>query len=161
MLKIHLEDAPRHRAPCTLDVDLLSVATAVPPHLIEQKEAAERAKRVFPVLARLYGIYENAGIETRYTCVEPDWCHRPHGWEERTEVFHRHALDLLEKDLRRRVLAEERRRGPHREREQEIGAGRVAEIEPRHRDRDVGPRGARADGGGACDGGGTRGRQRD
>jgi alkylresorcinol/alkylpyrone synthase len=97
MLTANPEEAPRHRAPGTLNVELLSVATAVPAHRIDQREAAARAKRVFPVLARLYGIYENAGIETRYSCVEPDWCHKPHGWEERTEIFLRHALDLLEK----------------------------------------------------------------
>jgi len=41
-------------------------------------------------------LYTNTGIETRYSGVPPDWCKVPHGWEERTEIYQRHAMGLLE-----------------------------------------------------------------
>jgi alkylresorcinol/alkylpyrone synthase len=97
MLKATLSEAPRRLAPGALEVDILSVTTAVPEHRIDQEEALARAKRVFPLLARLYGLYSNTGIQSRYACENPDWYHQPHGWEERTAAFHRHALDLLER----------------------------------------------------------------
>jgi len=80
-----------------LQVEILAVATAVPDHSVQQEEVLERAKKVFPFLGRLDGIYSNTGIDTRYSCEHPDWYHTEHGWEERTDVFQRHALDLLER----------------------------------------------------------------
>src|SRR5262245_43065859 len=77
-------------------VDILSIATAVPENRISQTEAYERARRVFPQLNRLDGLYTNTGIEQRYSCLPTDWYHERHGWEERTEAFQRHALTLLE-----------------------------------------------------------------
>ena len=79
-----------------MDVAILSIATANPKYRIDQREALEGAKAVFPHLARMEGLYTNTGIETRYSCVPPDWCKHPHGWEERTEIYQRHALSLLE-----------------------------------------------------------------
>ena len=84
-----------HRAQA-FDVVITGVATAVPPHRVSQDDIAERAKAVFPHLARLDGLYANTGIESRYACQPKDWYYEGHGWEERTEVFQRHALQLLE-----------------------------------------------------------------
>src|SRR5262245_34642605 len=81
---------------CCLDVAILSVATAVPEHTVAQNEAFERAKRVFPHLARMEALYNNTGVETRYACEPYQWCQEPHGWEDRTATFQRHALALLE-----------------------------------------------------------------
>ena len=61
-----------------------------------QTQALERAKAVFPQLARMEALYANTGIETRYSCEPHEWCQQPHGWEERTETYQRHALTLLE-----------------------------------------------------------------
>jgi alkylresorcinol/alkylpyrone synthase len=80
-----------------LDVEILSVATANPQHRVDQVQALERAKTVFPHLARMEALYSNTGIETRYSCEPYEWCQQPHGWEDRTETYQRHALDLLEK----------------------------------------------------------------
>jgi alkylresorcinol/alkylpyrone synthase len=85
----------RHKAP-VFDVAIAGVATAVPLHKISQDDIAERAKAVFPHLARLEGLYANTGIESRYACQPKDWYYERHGWEARTEVFQRHALQLLE-----------------------------------------------------------------
>jgi alkylresorcinol/alkylpyrone synthase len=75
----------------------LSVATANPGYRIEQREAWERAQVIFPHLARMEALYTNTGIATRYSCVPADWCETPHGWEERTATYQRHALDLLQR----------------------------------------------------------------
>src|SRR5262245_64788781 len=58
--------------------------------------AARRAKTLFPGLADYEGLFRNTGIETRYMCQPAEWYEREHGWEERSEVFVHHALDLLE-----------------------------------------------------------------
>lgn len=83
---------PRH----SLDVELLSVATANPPARFSQKETFEGAKVVFPQFARMDALYLNAAIDWRHSCVPADWCQSPRSWEERTEVYHREALKLLE-----------------------------------------------------------------
>ena len=80
----------------TLDVSILSIATANPEYRVNQRDAWEGAKAVFPHLASMEALYINTGIETRYSCVPPDWCKTPHSWEERTEIYQRHALALLE-----------------------------------------------------------------
>jgi alkylresorcinol/alkylpyrone synthase len=80
----------------SLDVTILSIATANPEYRVHQREAWEGAKAVFPHLARMEALYTNTGIQTRYSCVPPDWCKTPHSWEERTEIYQRHALMLLE-----------------------------------------------------------------
>src|SRR5262245_467177 len=88
--------AVRSDARCRLDVDILSVATAHPAHKVEQGEALERAKAIFPHLARLEALYAHTGIDTRYSCEPYQWCQQTHGWEDRTATFQRHALELLE-----------------------------------------------------------------
>jgi alkylresorcinol/alkylpyrone synthase len=80
----------------TLDVSILSIATANPEYRVNQRDAWEGAKGVFPHLASMEALYINTGIETRYSCVPPNWCKVPHSWEERTEIYQRHALALLE-----------------------------------------------------------------
>jgi alkylresorcinol/alkylpyrone synthase len=79
-----------------LEVDVLSLATANPPIRYSQKETFEGAKVVFPQFARMDALYLNAAIDWRHSCVDGDWCKSPRSWEERTEVYHREALKLLE-----------------------------------------------------------------
>ncbi len=79
-----------------LDVEIAGVATAVPAHTVSQAEAAEHAKTLFPHLSRVQSLYGNTGIATRYTCQPTAWYHEPHDWQDRTDVFQRHALALLE-----------------------------------------------------------------
>jgi alkylresorcinol/alkylpyrone synthase len=80
----------------TFDVEILSLATANPPFRLAQSEAAFRAKQLFPHLRKHWPLYENTGIESRYNCEPIEWYLGPHSWEERTQSFHRHAVDLLE-----------------------------------------------------------------
>ena len=66
---------------------LAALATAVPPFVLRQDDVMGRAGRMLPglavdTIARLMPVYGNAGIETRYSCVPPDWYEAPHGWAE-------------------------------------------------------------------------------
>lgn len=88
-----------------ISVDLAGIATAVPGHKVSQEQVAERARTLFPQYARLEDLHSNSGIETRYACKPRDWYLEPRTWEERTSVFHEHALPLLEDVTRRSVEA--------------------------------------------------------
>jgi alkylresorcinol/alkylpyrone synthase len=83
---------------------LTALATAVPAYRIDQSDVACRARRLFPeaaaTLERLLPIYANAGVETRYSCVPPDWYEQPHGWREKNQLYLEHAVELLERASR-------------------------------------------------------------
>ena len=72
--------------PCSL----LSIATAVPPHVIEQRDAKTMARRAFsgkPALFdRLAGVFDNAGIARRHVVAPADWYEHSHGWAERNAI---------------------------------------------------------------------------
>jgi alkylresorcinol/alkylpyrone synthase len=88
---------------------LLGLATAVPPHAIGQDHVLDMAKRLFggrsADVDRLFPVFANSGILTRYSCVPIDWYETPHGWADRNKVFLEYAVDLLE-DAARRALDE-------------------------------------------------------
>lgn len=87
------------------DVEIASIATAVPTHILTQGDVRDRALKVFPHFAHMETLYNNTGITTRY-CVEPtEWYLQPRSWEERTASFQTHALDLLERVAREAVAA--------------------------------------------------------
>ena len=96
MLDVVRSAARRRALAAAFDVEILSLATANPPFRLPQSEAAVYAKQLFPQLSKLWQLYDNTGIEYRYNCEPIEWYLRPHSWEERTESFRRHALDLLE-----------------------------------------------------------------
>jgi alkylresorcinol/alkylpyrone synthase len=96
MLETAVRSEQAGRRTQSFEVAITGVATAVPPHKVSQDDVAERARAVFPHLARLDMLYANTGIESRYACQPKDWYYERHGWEARTEVFQRHALELLE-----------------------------------------------------------------
>ena len=85
---------------------LLALATAVPPYLIGQEEAAQRARALFAesipeTIDHMLPVFGNAGIERRYSCVPIDWYAEPHGWRDRNTVYINNALDLLERAARK------------------------------------------------------------
>ena len=92
MQHTHGRAAPASRSP----VEILSIATANPGHRIAQTQALLDAVAIYPQFERLHGLFTNTGIEQRYTCQPTHWYQKPHSWEERTDVYQRHALDLLE-----------------------------------------------------------------
>lgn len=78
---------------------ILSVATAVPPFALAQMDIAAMAPQLFDPnrseVSRLMPVFENAGIQCRYSCVPVEWYHQPHGWEERNRLYLQHAVALL------------------------------------------------------------------
>src|SRR5580704_11328622 len=92
-----VKSAQRNAVAAGFDVEVLSLATANPPYQLNQAEAAARARELYPHLKRLWRLYDNTGIETRYNCEPIEWYLKPHSWEERTASFQKNALDLLEK----------------------------------------------------------------
>ncbi|MBW0002847.1 MAG: type III polyketide synthase [Hyphomicrobiales bacterium] len=70
---------------------LVAVATAVPPHLMVQKEVAALAETVFaaryPSFDRLARVFESSGIRTRYAVRPADWYLSEPGWPERTAAY--------------------------------------------------------------------------
>lgn len=79
---------------------LLSVATALPPHRLDQNDTLAAARAVFgPRMRdfdRLAPVFANTGIETRHAVMPMGWYTEPRGWPERTAAFREGALTLLE-----------------------------------------------------------------
>jgi alkylresorcinol/alkylpyrone synthase len=78
---------------------ILALATAVPPHRLDQEAAVERARHLFAGAAeldRVLPVFANSGIRRRYASVPLDWFEEPHGWPERNRRYVATALDLLE-----------------------------------------------------------------
>ena len=73
--------------PCSL----LSLATAVPPLVIEQMEAKALAREAFggrkALFDRLSGVFDNAGIARRHVVAPHDWYMNGHGWHDRNAVY--------------------------------------------------------------------------
>jgi alkylresorcinol/alkylpyrone synthase len=66
------------------------LATAVPPHVIEQHEAKATAREAFGKKAlfdRLSGVFDNAGIARRHIVAPQDWYMASHGWHDRNAVY--------------------------------------------------------------------------
>ena len=72
-------------------VTLLALATAVPPHRLEQTEVADFARRIyakaFARFPKLADVFVNAGIERRYSVRPLEWFDANHDWAERTQAY--------------------------------------------------------------------------
>ncbi|MEA3066926.1 MAG: alkylresorcinol/alkylpyrone synthase [Sphingomonadales bacterium] len=81
--------------PCSL----LSLATAVPSHVIEQSEAKALAREAFggkkALFDRLSTVFDNAGIARRHIVTPQDWYMHGHGWRERNAVYLEAAEQLF------------------------------------------------------------------
>jgi alkylresorcinol/alkylpyrone synthase len=70
---------------------LLSLATAVPPHIVEQSEAKALARDAFGgkkgLFDRLSGVFDNAGIARRHIVAPQEWYMASHGWHDRNAVY--------------------------------------------------------------------------
>ena len=96
MLKTTQAVSRSRKAAADFDVEIAGVGTALPAYILPQAEATEHARALFPHLGRLEALYGKTGVGMRYTCQPREWYYAPHDWVDRTEVFQRHALDLLE-----------------------------------------------------------------
>ncbi len=81
--------------PCSL----LSLATAVPPRVVEQQEAKVRAREAFggskDLFDRLSSVFDNAGIARRHIVAPQDWYMQGHGWRDRNAVYLEASEDLF------------------------------------------------------------------
>jgi alkylresorcinol/alkylpyrone synthase len=72
-------------------VSLLSLATALPPHVVEQSYAKAKARELFggrkELFDRLAGVFDNAGIAQRHIVAPIEWYEGHHGWKERNRVY--------------------------------------------------------------------------
>jgi len=69
---------------------LLSLATAVPPGVIEQAEAKALARESFgrkALFDRLSGVFDNAGIARRHIVAPHEWYGQSHGWHDRNALY--------------------------------------------------------------------------
>jgi len=83
---------------------LCALATAVPPHRLDQSNVVERVERMFgrsPEFERLVSVYANSGIGCRYSVVPFGWFDTAHGWSDRNDAYIAGALDLIEAAARR------------------------------------------------------------
>ena len=79
---------------------LLSLATAVPPRVVEQDYAKAAARRAFggrkALFDRLAGVFDNAGIARRNIVAPVDWYEQSHGWHDRNALYLEQAERLFE-----------------------------------------------------------------
>ena len=80
-------------------VQLLAIATAIPPNIIHQRDAAAAAHASFSErfsdFSRLARVFESAEIKTRHTVRPLDWYLKPLGWTERNEAYLSGAGELF------------------------------------------------------------------
>jgi alkylresorcinol/alkylpyrone synthase len=80
-------------------VKLISIATAVPPHAIEQRDAAAAAHHCFGTrysdFKRLARVFESSGIRRRYAVRPLEWYLEPLGWPERNAAYLEGACQLF------------------------------------------------------------------
>jgi alkylresorcinol/alkylpyrone synthase len=79
---------------------LMALTSAVPPFVLEQSDVSVRAGHLFQNtrdIARLMPVFQNTGIDRRYSCVPIEWYSGDHGWTERTQLYVDNAVALLEK----------------------------------------------------------------
>jgi len=71
-------------------VRLAGLATALPPHVLDQREVLPRLTRLFARASSrrwLESVAANAGIDVRHAVCPPDWFERPRSWPERAERY--------------------------------------------------------------------------
>ena len=78
---------------------LVSLATAVPPHVLSQSDVAAAANQGFAGryddFERLARVFKTSGIRRRHAVRPIDWYLTPLGWPERTTAYIEGACDLF------------------------------------------------------------------
>jgi alkylresorcinol/alkylpyrone synthase len=90
-------------------VHLVTVASAVPEHVLDQTAAADLARRCFASRMADYDrqsrVFGSTGIDRRYTTVPLSWFDEPHGWAERTSAYVSGACALFEQVVMKALAA--------------------------------------------------------
>jgi alkylresorcinol/alkylpyrone synthase len=75
----------------TKSIRIASLATAVPPHVLERDFVAEEAKRIFARFGdqyeRMANVFTNASIDRRYSVCPVEWFETASNWGDRAERF--------------------------------------------------------------------------
>nr|WP_275983456.1 3-oxoacyl-[acyl-carrier-protein] synthase III C-terminal domain-containing protein [Paenibacillus hamazuiensis] len=83
---------------------VVSVGTAVPSYRLSKEEARATVRRLFggayEHLDRLLSIFDNSGIDERYSCVPAEWFETKHSVEEKHRLYVQNAIDLAERAIR-------------------------------------------------------------
>jgi alkylresorcinol/alkylpyrone synthase len=78
---------------------LLSLATAVPPYVLERDHVIAETRRIFanygPEFERLSSVYANSGIDRRYSISPTSWFDTGHDWAEKSDIFLTGASDMF------------------------------------------------------------------
>lgn len=80
-------------------VALLSLATASPPHQLDQDEAVGLARVLlserYPNFERMAPVFKTSGIRARQLVAPIEWYMSPRGWPERSETYVAGATELF------------------------------------------------------------------
>ncbi|MCB1487233.1 MAG: hypothetical protein KDJ88_07225, partial [Bauldia sp.] len=84
---------------------IVSVGTAVPPHLMPQEMARHLAGAHFrpqiPDVDKYLAVFKSALVDQRYFCVEADWFGRDHTLADKNRLYlawaERLAIEAIEK----------------------------------------------------------------
>lgn len=94
------QEALQSRSRATrLDVGVLSIATAVPPHVVTQRDAVKGVTEVFSHqfsdFDRIAAVFASAGINERRVTRPFEWYFGANGWPERTAAYVDGAVALF------------------------------------------------------------------
>jgi len=79
---------------------ILAVASAIPPHRLDQSFARREMARICegqPHLERLIPVFDRTGVDTRHLVHEPEWYLESRSFEQRNDEYARKALELTQK----------------------------------------------------------------
>jgi alkylresorcinol/alkylpyrone synthase len=82
---------------------ILAVASAIPPHRLDQSLARREMARLCegrPHLQRLIPVFDRTGVETRHLVHEPEWYLESRTFEQRNDEYAIRALELIERAVR-------------------------------------------------------------
>lgn len=78
---------------------IASLATAVPPHVLDTQHVVKQAGRIFARFGsefeRMLPVFTNTGIDRRYSVCPTEWFDQDNGWPERNKQFLKGAKTLF------------------------------------------------------------------
>lgn len=78
---------------------LISLATAVPAHVLRQDQVKAAARHAFAArgadIERLLPVFDHAGVEIRYSCIPLRQYLEPWTWKARNQIYVENALRLI------------------------------------------------------------------
>jgi alkylresorcinol/alkylpyrone synthase len=99
MRAVRQSDYRNSSTPLIQNTRLVSLATAVPDHVLLQDEAADSARMLFGerygAFDRMASVFGTAGILKRHSVCPLQWFNAPRGWKERTAAYLEGAQKLF------------------------------------------------------------------